>query len=353
MKHALPAEPVPIRSRRSGVFMETLPPPPAPLPRFEVGIPPPDLSAWREGNCGIPGVMHFESRRVGPHVVVVCLIHGNEYTGAIVMDELLRARLRPGAGRLSVIFANMEALAQFDPERPVASRFIDEDMNRVWSEDTLRGTRSSHELDRARQILPVIQTADILVDLHSMLWPGRPLVLSGRAPRGMTLARQIGATPLIVADDGHADGTRLIDFARFSSPRTQARACLVEAGQHWQAQTLHTARRAVRAVLRPSCLVKTETGGRNVRETAQCMMVTDLVRAHSSRFAFVAPFRGGDIIARRGTLLARDGDDEIRTPYDDCMLVMPNLRPGRGQTALRLARRAPHVTDGSSSHPAP
>ncbi|POF64110.1 peptidase M14 [Novacetimonas maltaceti] len=353
MKRATSAERGPVRTRRSGVFMETLPPPPAPLPRFEVEVPPPDLSAWREGNCGIPGVMHFESRRVGPHVVVVCLIHGNEYTGAIVMDELLRARIRPGSGRLSVIFANMAALAQFDPDHPVASRFIDEDMNRVWSEDTLHGTRSSHELDRARQILPVIHTADILIDLHSMLWPGRPLVLSGRAPRGVTLARQIGATKLIVADDGHADGTRLIDFARFSSPRTQARACLLEAGQHWQAQTLQTARRAVRAVLRPSCFVAADTAGREGRETAQCMMVTDLVRAHSSRFAFVAPFRGGDIIARRGTLLARDGDDEIRTPYDDCMLVMPNLRPGRGQTALRLARRATPTTDGSFPRPTP
>ena len=341
MKHLPPVDVVPIRTRRSGVFMETLPPPPAPLPRFEVEIPPPDLSAWREGNCGIPGVMHFESRRLGPHVVVVCLIHGNEYTGAIVMDELLRARLRPAAGRLSVIFANMGALAQFDPECPVASRFIDEDMNRVWSEATLHGARSSHELDRARQILPVIHTADILVDLHSMLWPGRPLVLSGRAARGVTLAQRIGATKLIVADDGHADGTRLIDFARFSSPRTQARACLLEAGQHWQAQTLHTARKAVRAVLRPSCLLTGDMEKPPAGERARCMVVTDLVRAQSSRFAFVSPFRGGDIIARRGTLLARDGDDEIRTPYDDCMLVMPNLRPGRGQTALRLARRAP------------
>ncbi|MEG3349153.1 succinylglutamate desuccinylase/aspartoacylase family protein [Novacetimonas sp. GS1] len=351
MKHLPPVDAVPIRTRRRGVFMETLPPPPAPLPRFKVEVPPPDLSAWREGNCGIPGVMHFESRRVGPHVVVVCLIHGNEYTGAIVMDELLRARIRPATGRLSVIFANIGALAQFDPERPVASRFIDEDMNRVWSEDTLHGARSSHELNRARQILPVIHTADILMDLHSMLWPGRPLILSGRAARGITLAQQIGATELIVADDGHADGTRLIDFARFSSPHTQARACLLEAGQHWQVQTLHTARRAVRALLRPSCLLtgniqKTWEVEKTIAETPpttrmRCMVVTDLVRAQSSRFTFVSPFCGGDIIAQRGTLLARDGDDEIRTPYDDCMLVMPNLRPGRGQTALRLARHVP------------
>ncbi|MBV1833754.1 succinylglutamate desuccinylase/aspartoacylase family protein [Komagataeibacter pomaceti] len=344
MKSARPPQIIPVRTRRSGVFMETLPPPPAPLPRFEVEIMPPDLTPWREGNCGIPGVMHFESRRVGPHVVVVCLIHGNEYTGAIVMDEFLRARLRPLSGRLSVIFANMTALDHFDPANPVAARFMDEDMNRVWSPERLQGTRSSCELARARQILPVIRTADILVDLHSMLWPGRPLVLSGRGPRGVALGRQISATDLIVADDGHADGTRLIDFERFASPATTARACLLEAGQHWQRSTLDTARQAVQAVLRPSCFMSRPTNGATVKNRTRCMVVTDLVRAHSSRFSFVTSFAGGEIIARRGTLLARDGDDEIRTPYDNCMLVMPNLRPGRGQTAVRLARHDPQMT---------
>ena len=44
------------------------------------------------------------------------------------------------------------------------------------------------------------------------------------------------------------------------------------------------------------------------------------------------------MIPRRGTLIARDGDAEIRTPHADCMLVMPNLLPQPGQTAVRLAR---------------
>ena len=53
---------------------------------------------------------------------------------------------------------------------------------------------------------------------------------------------------------------------------------------------------------------------------------------------FVAPYRGGDVVARRDTLIARDGGLEIRTPHDDCLLIMPSLRPCRGHTAVRLAR---------------
>ena len=60
--------------------------------------------------------------------------------------------------------------------------------------------------------------------------------------------------------------------------------------------------------------------------------------AATAAFAFVQPCRGGEVIARRNTLIALDGQTEIRTPYDNCLLVMPSLRPSRGHTAVRLAR---------------
>ena len=44
------------------------------------------------------------------------------------------------------------------------------------------------------------------------------------------------------------------------------------------------------------------------------------------------------MVAQRKTLIAVYGAAEIRTPHDDCLLVMPSLRPSRGHTAVRLAR---------------
>jgi hypothetical protein len=67
--------------------------------------------------------------------------------------------------------------------------------------------------------------------------------------------------------------------------------------------------------------------------------VTQTVVAMTRSFTFTAPFRGGDVIPRAGTLIARDGGVEIRTPHDDCLLVMPSPRVMRGHTAVRLARR--------------
>ena len=66
--------------------------------------------------------------------------------------------------------------------------------------------------------------------------------------------------------------------------------------------------------------------------------MTRAVTATTSSFSFVQPFRGGDVVPRRNTLIALDGTAEIRTPHDDCLLVMPTLRASRGHTAVRLAR---------------
>src|SRR6185312_13710065 len=66
--------------------------------------------------------------------------------------------------------------------------------------------------------------------------------------------------------------------------------------------------------------------------------VTRAVTVSTPSFSFVQPWRGGDVIARRNTLIALDGDEEVRTPHDDCLLVMPSLRSSRGHTAVRLAR---------------
>jgi hypothetical protein len=68
--------------------------------------------------------------------------------------------------------------------------------------------------------------------------------------------------------------------------------------------------------------------------------VTQLITARTNRFVFVRDFAGGEIIAAKDTLIGHDGEVEIRTPHDNCLLVMPSLKPSRGHTAVRLAKFA-------------
>ena len=310
-----------------------------PLPRFDVQLAAPDIAPWRAGNAGIPGVMTFRADRPGPHVALFAATHGNELAGVVALDRLLRVGLRPRRGQLSFVFHHLEAFDSFDPNRPTESRYIDEDLNRVWAAEVLDGPRQSRELKRARALRPLVDRVDVQLDLHSMLWPSDPLILSGPTARGRDLALAIGAPPTVVADDGHAAGRRMMDYARFTAPDGDAIAMLVEAGQHWAHSTVDVTLAAISGLLHRLAMVDPHPalppppiGPSRFAE------VTHTITARCGDFAFLQSFRGGEVVPRRNTLIALDGDQEIRTQYDDCLLVMPSLRPSRGHTAVRLAR---------------
>jgi len=220
---------------------------------------------------------------------------------------------------------------------------VDEDLNRLWDVPVLEGRRHSCELDRARAMRPLIDTVDVLLDLHSMLWASDPLLLSGPTEKGRRLALAIDAPDLVVADAGHVSGRRLIDYAGFADPASPRVAVLAETGQHWQRETIPATLATVGGLLRHLGTADTLPGlpQARARGTRRFAEVTRVVTAATASFAFVRPFRGGDVIERRNTLIAIDGQMEIRTPHDDCLLVMPSLRPSRGHTAVRLARFLP------------
>jgi predicted deacylase len=311
--------------------------PPAPkLPEFPVYLPAPDLTPWIAGNTGTPGVwtIRAASAEPGPHVLLLALMHGNEIAGAIALDRLLRSGITPLRGTLTLVFANLDAFARFDPANPTASRFADEDMNRLWEPAALDSPRHSLELTRARALRPILDNADVVLDLHSMLWPSEPLILCGPTAKGRALAVSVGTPELVVTDHGHVAGRRLIDYGPFVQQDAAPTAILVEAGQHWEAATVTTMMDTIHGLLAATGLGPP----RAARARSRCAEVTQVVTANSGAFMFTQVFQGGDVVHRRDTLIAIDGGVEIRTPHDDCLLVMPSLRPSRGHTAVRLAR---------------
>jgi hypothetical protein len=68
--------------------------------------------------------------------------------------------------------------------------------------------------------------------------------------------------------------------------------------------------------------------------------VTEAVTITGDAFEFVQDFRGLEVLPHKGTLIGRDNGREVRTPYDDCVLIMPSRRLVKGQTAVRLGRYA-------------
>jgi hypothetical protein len=282
--------------------MKTLEQVRAALKPYPVEVEFPDIRQWQEGNDGIEYVYSFDSGVAGPHVMIMALTHRNEVSGAITVDAMLRAGLRPRRGRLSLGFGNVEAYHSFDPQNIDATRYLDEDMNRVWLPEKLDGEQTSVELRRARLLRPLIDSVDLLLDIHSMHEEAPPVMMCGARSKGRAFAAALGVPETVIVDAGHANGRRMRDYGGFNDAASGRNALLIETGQHF-------------------------------------LEVTEPVVARTMDFTFVDDYRGLELIERAGTVIAYDGGDPIVTPYDNCVLVQPSLRHlGPGVTVVRLAK---------------
>jgi predicted deacylase len=312
----------------------------ATAPAIEVDFP--NLDRWAGGNTGVPYVWTFGSDQAGPHVCLQALTHGNEVCGAIALDWLLASGVRPHRGTLSICFANIDAYRTFDHADPYASRCIDEDFNRLWTDEVLAGPRRSADLARARELRPLYDRVDYLLDLHSMTDPCPPLAMAGRQRKGVELARALGLPEHVVIDGGHAAGKRLRDYAFFDDAEDPRNALLIECGQHWERAAPVVAKQATLRFIRHFGMIDPDFLGTHIDPTSRppqrVIEVTATVTIGSDEFAFALPVQGLAVVATAGTLLARDGDADVRTPYDNCVLIMPTRRPKKGETAVRLGR---------------
>jgi len=311
---------------------------------FRVELTPPDIEPYRAGNTGIDYVTTFRASEPGPHVVVCALTHGNEICGAIALDRLLRAGIQPRQGQLTLAFNNVAAYREFDPRYPIASRYVDEDFNRLWHPATLDGPRRSVELERARALRPIVDAADFLLDLHSMQYATAPLMLAGLLERSRDLARRVGIPELIMCDAGHAAGPRMRDYGGFGDPAAARTALLIECGQHWEHRAAEVATDVMlRFLIAVGCVTREDVaalGGPDFDAPARqrVIEVTEAVTIAGAHFDFADDFRGLEVLPQKGTLIGRDGSRDVRTPYDNCVLIMPSRRLVRGQTAVRLGR---------------
>ncbi len=308
-----------------------------------VELEPPDISAYRAGNTGIPYVTSFRSGRPGPHAAIVALTHGNEISGALALDHLLRSYLRPASGTLSMVFANVVAYEKFDRHNPSASRYVDHDMNRLWGTNIDQAVeRASVEGMRVQALRPFFETVDLLLDLHSMQSESPALLLAGPGEKGRSFSHSLSSPAVIVCDTGHANGTRLRDFGPFNTPGQPQKSVLAECGQHWKAETETTAiDTAYRFLLASGMTTASVAADYLLADDTpkHWIEVTGSFIPRHRNAQFTKPFVGMEVIADRGTVIAHDGMSPIRTPYDDCVLIMPSRQPTAGQTAVRLGRQ--------------
>ncbi len=312
--------------------------------KFEIDTP--DLTAERLGNTDTVGVWHFDSGLAGPSVLITALMHGNELCGAWTLKELLAKQTRPAKGKLTLAFCNLEAFDRFDRNAHDASRLVDEDLNRVWTEQRLAHPVTA-EGRRAVQLRPWVEQADCVLDLHSMHEPAPPLLVTGLLQRNIDFGLSLGLPKHLIVDGGHKDGTRMRDFAQFGDENGQALALLIECGFHGDPSSLRVARHVTGRVLLQSgvvqgdgLLAEWDMQACKPEPNPQVFSVTGAVVAISKDVTFTQPWQGMECIEKAGTVIGHNDGAPITTPHDNCFLVMPSLRQLiPGVSVMRFARQ--------------
>lgn len=310
---------------------------------YLVELDAPDITPYCQGNTGVNYITTLDSGHPGPHVMINALVHGNELCGAIALDFLFKNSILPLHGKLTLSFANTAAYLNFDPKNPNESRFVDEDFNRVWDIDKLEGNFNSIERNRAREMRPIVDQIDYLLDLHSLLNDTPALLLAGKLEKGNQLAQKLTTPEYIVKDYGHAAGCRIRDYGYFADAKASQNALLVECGQHWKKSTAETAINTTLRFLLLLEMISPEIAAEHLDlqqhyPQQKFIEVTEAVTIQTPSFQFVEKFKGMEIFPYAGTLIANDGEQQIVTPYDNCILIMPAKRITPGLTAVRFGR---------------
>jgi predicted deacylase len=303
-------------------------------PAFEVL--PRDLTPYRAGNTGIEYVHRFESGKPGPHVLINGITHGNEFCGMVAVCHLLDSGVRPKVGTLTLSFGNVAAYESFDPDRPFDSRQITHNLNRIWSAEQLDGSEDSVELRRARAMRPAVAAADHILDIHSTSHDVVPFWVYPAFERNAAVANALPRPDVhLLMPPGLGSGTPITRYGAHGRADGKGSALVVECGQHFKRSSAELATEVALNVLGHFKLID-----REVPPPAQPPRRFELLRTHVVRhtdFRFSRPVIGFETFAK-GELIATDGDEEIRSPLDDCTIFMPTRQPIVGREGVYLTR---------------
>jgi succinylglutamate desuccinylase len=290
------------------------------------------------------------SESPGATLIAVAGIHGNEHAGLHaarrVLDRLGRGDVA-FAGEMVALAGNVGALG-------ARRRFLDHDLNRVWSAAQVAaveahgGTDATAAEDREqRELLATVRAAIarargcvVLVDLHSTSAAGVPFVACGTGAAQRAFIADL-PLPIIVGLEEKVDGAL--------SAYWNAHGCTaftVEGGQHDDPATIDNLAAVLLLVLEAAGMVGKDalpeaSAGRGLldgrRGDLPRMMevVSRFAITPDQGFTMMPGFRNLDF-ARRSQLLARDKNGEIRANSDG-LVILP-LYQGQGNDGFFWGR---------------
>ncbi len=296
----------------------------------------------------------YASGRPGPLLIVTAGIHGNEPAGVHALRRVL-SRLAETApeirGELVALSGNRAALAR-------GARFVDLDLNRVWSDEGVARARAAAEgepSESAEQrelllaidaLLAIPRERVSLLDLHSTSAGSPPFTVMADTLRNRGVAFELGV-PVLLGLEENVEGTLIEHMGSRGHV-----AVVLEGGQNQDPRTVDNLESAVWITLVSSGLLERGQVGdydshrARLRAAAEGLPhVIEVVHRHEiapedeAGFRMIPGLRSFQSI-EKGRLLAHHGeraDRQVVAPFRG-VLLMPRYQ-SQGLDGFYLGRR--------------
>ena len=279
------------------------------------------------------------------HLKLICVaaIHGNEQAGVLALKQVIN-RLRENKitikGELIALLGNQQAVQQ-------NTRFIDHDLNRVWSDRHIDEARNGATYSEAKELIELYDIIEtyidagkdvVLFDLHTMSSDSFPFICYYNTNNNLQLAYYY-PVPNILGLEDFIPTTMIIYYSQKGIP-----AICFEGGQH----TLSTSVLNIEAAAWQMLFILNMVDYHNIEKPEQFYKRLDRITSHlpdlvrvkhrhkvetDSQFKMEAGFDNLHKV-KKGELLATDKDGDIRSEISG-RIILP-LYQGQGEDGFYL-----------------
>lgn len=268
-----------------------------------------------------------------PHVAVLGAIHGNEPCG-IRAIERLRAEL--AAGQLEVRGGTLYLIHGNPPATEQRARYTGggTDLNRLFDYRFVTELPREHwvyEHHRALALRPVLESVDVLLDLHSTTAPSPAFAIASPVQASRALADALLLGYVTEGWEGPGllgDRVVLAPLSRRGLPGVS-----VECGQHEDPEAASIAYQCIRRALGYLGIVAggaTQKSGKATR-----LQLRAAIKRPSPGFKFDRPLASMQKLAA-GDIIGSDQDVTI-SARRECYVIMPNDNVAVGEDMLYIA----------------
>lgn len=285
----------------------------------------------------IPGVTRVTGRghTTGPRLAIFGSVHGNEPCG-LRASQRLQAELASGElqlrqGTLFLVHGNPSASEQH--ERHTRGGV---DLNRLFDFRFVTELPAAHwayEHHRALALRPLLESVDVVLDLHSTTSPAPAFVISSPLASARVLAEALGLSYVTYGWELPELLGELVVLAPLT--RRGLPAVSVECGQHDEARSTDVAYACLRRMLHALEMIPWPALASLPEVPCTRLQMLAAVKRPSASFKFVRPLSSMQPLAT-GELIGCD-ENLALSAQRDCYVIMPNDGVAVGEDMLYLA----------------